>query len=686
MPADKHTNEHLWHIHSVFNDPMGDSSDPRGEPQEVPPPQMMDEDIPGHQEREEAMVREWRLNEFQRMGFSPEAAMELAMGKLDLNEFRRVIDKGATPEQAQQIVSRQAKWHISMGALCPHCSKPMVGNDCPSCGNTEQMQATDMNYKSPGSGLSPNPDMLPPGNPVSAKWHYAFQDTTFPQTTQQPSGVGTPPPNPEEDPNFLQMEDVGEMSYDQEAAYQKLVDFAVDELNKGVPEFEILATLIHDLGPELSHVAQTVLERAKQQPLNNDGNLQNQPQEQPPLGENQDAMVNNSTSSGAGDTVSQPPAFQAKVKHGSIPMNPGLKYYSPDEVGETLAGISKNTYGRLWELVSQQEQAGTAAPIGGDRHDPYGEHGTPMVEDPQSRMDIMSGGQGNMESVWDQLTPEEQQEINAAYEREQAQMAKYDQEGFGMQGRVKGTNITGKIEAQWVDLYGQEVSRIRTAAGVQDILTEDVEPMNQIETDPVNIINELINSVEPPEEKTKASLHAHIEHLKDTSRLCRQALYGNGTSEQMERIAKIEASTQLAILNFTDELQRLKPSLDDYLASQPTYRHDGYGLEEMLTTETTAHVNTSAYDRLMDEHPKLVVHDLSPEERLDALTVRRAASDYISQYIWELPPKLRTSMAEEFTEATLAEARKAKPEPQQKTASVEEPIENFDGPASALFI
>lgn len=446
-------------------------------------------------------------------------------------------------------VSTQSKWHVAMGSICPQCGKPMVGNDCPACGHADEMGSTDMNYQNPGTGLSPNPDMMPPGNPVSAKWHIAYGEQ------QQPGGVATPPPSPDEDPNYLPMDDVGAMSYDQELAYQKLVDHAVDELNRGISEEQILAELMHMKIPD----PVSILERAKQQPVNTNGNLQNDPQEQPPSG---DAMVNNSGASGMGDSVSQPPAFQASVK---------------------------------------------------------------------------------------------------------------------------GTDTTGKVEAQWEDMYGQQFSRIRTATGTHDVLTENIEPITQMEVDPVNVINELINSM-PTLEQTKASVQRRIAHLKEASRLCRKALYGNLDNDQMQKIADIEASTHTAILNLTDAMHKFQPSMDDYLASQRPFSYDGYGLEEMLTTETTAHINTSTYDRLMDEHPKLVVHDLSDAEKIDALTVRRTASDYISQYVWELPPKLRQSMTEEFIEAALAEARKFKPAPIEKTASVEEPIENFDGPAASLYL
>lgn len=43
-----------------------------------------------------------------------------------------------------------------------------------------------------------------------------------------------------------------------------------------------------------------------------------------------------------------------------------LRYYSLDEVAETVSGISYATYMELWHLLGQAEEAGTAKPLGGD--------------------------------------------------------------------------------------------------------------------------------------------------------------------------------------------------------------------------------------------------------------------------------------------------------------------------------
>ena len=101
--------------------------------------------------------------------------------------------------------------------------------------------------------------------------------------------------------------------------------------------------------------------------------------------------------------------------------NPGLEYLTPDELAECVSGISQPTYLRLWEILGELEREGKQAPIGGDRHDPTGEFGYPMVEDPYSYRDVVSSGQGNVTSIWSRLSREQQLEINAAMEARDAE-------------------------------------------------------------------------------------------------------------------------------------------------------------------------------------------------------------------------------------------------------------------------
>jgi len=117
-----------------------------------------------------------------------------------------------------------------------------------------------------------------------------------------------------------------------------------------------------------------------------------------------------------------------------IKPHPGLEYYTPDEVAETLEGISTSTYQKLWDLVDHLDSQGKGAPMGGDRHDPQGEFGPPMVEDPGSRRDLVGGGQGNIVSVWGMLSPEQQQEINAAKQADDAKIESYMNRDQGVQG------------------------------------------------------------------------------------------------------------------------------------------------------------------------------------------------------------------------------------------------------------
>ena len=104
----------------------------------------------------------------------------------------------------------------------------------------------------------------------------------------------------------------------------------------------------------------------------------------------------------------------------TVKPNAGLEYLTPDTLAECVSGISQPTYLRLWEILVELEAEGKQAPIGGDRHDPTGEFGYPMVEDPGSYRDVVSSGRGNVTSIWDRLSTEQQLEINAAMEAEDA--------------------------------------------------------------------------------------------------------------------------------------------------------------------------------------------------------------------------------------------------------------------------
>lgn len=105
----------------------------------------------------------------------------------------------------------------------------------------------------------------------------------------------------------------------------------------------------------------------------------------------------------------------------SIRPHEGLQYLTPDELAETVSGISMPTYQHLWAIVCELDEQRKGAPVGGDHHDPRGEFGPPMVEDPYSRRDVVMEGQGNVTSIWKQLTESEQREINAAMKARDAE-------------------------------------------------------------------------------------------------------------------------------------------------------------------------------------------------------------------------------------------------------------------------
>lgn len=79
---------------------------------------------------------------------------------------------------------------------------------------------------------------------------------------------------------------------------------------------------------------------------------------------------------------------------------PGLELYTPDEVAETLEGISAPTCTKLWNLLGTMTET---KPLGGD-----GSDGT--VEWPEPTEAAHS-----VVAIWKELTPAERAEINAAF-------------------------------------------------------------------------------------------------------------------------------------------------------------------------------------------------------------------------------------------------------------------------------
>lgn len=84
--------------------------------------------------------------------------------------------------------------------------------------------------------------------------------------------------------------------------------------------------------------------------------------------------------------------------------HPMAAHYTPDEIAETLDGISQGTYARLWSLLP----AAQAKPMGGD-----GSDGTREWPEATERAESVL-------AIWPLLTEAERAEINAALSSEEA--------------------------------------------------------------------------------------------------------------------------------------------------------------------------------------------------------------------------------------------------------------------------
>lgn len=95
------------------NDPDELDHSPRDESEytEWTPPghsQKVPDEEPHVRQGEDAQVYAWRLQQFEGLGFPPELATELASGKLDYHDLERLIQQGATPDLAHQIMAKKA--------------------------------------------------------------------------------------------------------------------------------------------------------------------------------------------------------------------------------------------------------------------------------------------------------------------------------------------------------------------------------------------------------------------------------------------------------------------------------------------------------------------------------------------------------------------------------------------------
>jgi hypothetical protein len=93
-------------------------------------------------------------------------------------------------------------------------------------------------------------------------------------------------------------------------------------------------------------------------------------------------------------------------KYATIPLPPGLKHYTLDEVAETLP-VAKELYSVLWGLMPS------------DKDNPPYEGETPPEPDHSSRT------ARSLQKFWHKLTPEQQQNIVDAKAQDEAEMQKY---------------------------------------------------------------------------------------------------------------------------------------------------------------------------------------------------------------------------------------------------------------------
>lgn len=91
-------------------------------------------------------------------------------------------------------------------------------------------------------------------------------------------------------------------------------------------------------------------------------------------------------------------------------MNENLEYWTADEVAECLS-VSSGLSAKLWGILSE---ATNKTPLGGDGS--LDSEGRPTVEEPSGRLD--EDNDDKAPHWWHKLTPEEQAEINAAYEKD----------------------------------------------------------------------------------------------------------------------------------------------------------------------------------------------------------------------------------------------------------------------------
>lgn len=115
---------------------------------------------------EDEKVNDWRMEQFVQMGYSPEQAASLAESGIDHHALGDLIGKGATPDQAHQIIGSV---HLAEENPLPQSEMSRMPENidtlrqedvCPVCGDDgmEDGQCGLCGYVSPPEGFS-NPDL-----------------------------------------------------------------------------------------------------------------------------------------------------------------------------------------------------------------------------------------------------------------------------------------------------------------------------------------------------------------------------------------------------------------------------------------------------------------------------------------------------------------------------------------------
>ncbi|MDE2100439.1 MAG: hypothetical protein KGL39_24520 [Patescibacteria group bacterium] len=395
---------------------------------------------------------------------------------------------------------------------CPKCDakfNPSVGFErCPVCGHVLDRDK-----------------VFPDQKPKESRWQVvALGELQQPggvgatQTTGPVDGSGVP-----EAPHDEDFADAGRNGFEQNVALQTWVNYAVDMLNRGRQDEEILAQLAHDGCPE----PEAVLHRAKEQPEDVSPNEGAQDPFDIPFKEVQPT---------AEESLSQqPPVSQmtGNIKHaeqekpnifdkGPKGKPPGI--FGPDFEGET----------------------------------------NPDIFDEEVSLDTenVSGDDG---SDWDDST--------MGGGKKDVSLETTGPKAFGKGSRVqiKGSSIKGRVVSVLEDLWGQRTVKVALEEGGHLNVAEDRLALEGQTQNPVADIQSFIDSI-PPVEPTHPSILARLENLEQVRRQVRAHISKVGFSDQLQ-LERFDHEAQ-------DEIRVLREALGsvlregdlDYLRNQPKYQ------------------------------------------------------------------------------------------------------------------